>query len=104
MDKKTLQKTFRYINERLFDNLLDEPEFYLYDYDECMAFDTVLCDGMFLWQENLIAIWDETNIFDTMVHEMIHLWQFQNNKYMGHEGWFRIWCEKAIEEFYYKKL
>jgi hypothetical protein len=104
MNSRTLEKAFNHINDRLFDGLLDMPKLLLVTEEDMQAlypeYPDLIHHGLFFYEHNVIAINDESDIFSTLVHEMIHLWQFENKKYMGHEGWFRIWCEKAYEEFY----
>ena len=105
MDRETLKKIFDFINERLFDDLLNVPALYLMSDEEAQElypeYPELFHDGLFFPDLVMIAINEDCeNIFDTLLHEMIHLWQFQNHKYMGHGGWFLIWSRKAIEEFY----
>ena len=104
MNNQTLKKVFHYVNNTLFDGDLEMPALVLASDEDLINIAGFEVDGIFTNEPFMIAINEDANIFDTMVHEMIHLWQYQNNKYMGHEGWFRVWCEKAIDLYYWRML
>jgi hypothetical protein len=113
---KMLNKWFLYINQELFDNMLDVPAFYIMTgkeliHTECgQTFESSALDGLCLSMgENnyMIALdgsMNQYHSFITLVHEMIHIWQMENGKPCGHSGWFRTWTDKAIEAFPFTTL
>ena len=111
MKKKTLKKMFRYINQELFDNMLDMPMLYLYNKKEMKKvyqFDFVF-EGLCvpIGDHYLIGIKNDLtkqNTFDTMAHEMMHIALMDKNGYSKHGKPFKKMCEKGIDTFYYNML
>ena len=102
---KRLDALFNFVNDRLFGSELEMPYIMVFDDDLFDGQDSIhgyQVDGLCFPHEGdyVIAIHKDAKKLDIMIHEMIHLWQMQNRKYAGHSGWFRVWCEKAYEEFY----
>ena len=100
-----LQEKFNYINNRLFDGLLDMPVLLYIDNDDVSAIGLDFeVDGLFhAGIDNIPYICiheDSENKLGTLIHEMIHLWQWENKKPLNHSGWFRVWVNRAFDEFY----
>jgi len=104
------KKMFNFVNQELFDNMLDMPEIYVLDdtYIKKAAIDweLPLFDGVCVYDEEryflgMYAGLNEVQSFNTLVHEMIHMYTHRyHREYLGHGGWFRVYCEKAYEIFY----
>ena len=109
-----MTKLFHYVNEELFDNMLDIPIMKSLSNTEIYAMvnagiDVPVFDGICVpshWEGDcnyFIGIYDglnENNFFNTFVHELIHIQCMESHSFSGHYGLFRMWTEKAIERFY----
>ena len=110
MKKKTLKKMFRYINQELFDNMLDMPMLHVLTSKQAKKLWHVPIDGIcipFKKGGYAIGIHNDltyTQAFDTMTHEMIHIALMDKNGYSGHGKPFKKMCRKAIDTFYYNVL
>jgi len=112
LTNQKLRKMFLYINSELFSNELPEPEFFVFHGTEKLFplnFPANEIQGICVPCGNhyFIGLHVNQNLnvaFCTMVHEMIHIWQMENNKSPSHSGWFMVWCNKAIEEFFYMDI
>ena len=102
-----MKKIYDRINYELFDGLLpdDVQVQCITEYQSTLAFGAV-AEGLCNCQDDgvyFIGISDwltDREKFNTLIHEMIHVWQWENKKPAGHSGWFRVWCDKAIELYY----
>jgi hypothetical protein len=103
-----LKKMFNYINQELFDNMLDTPLLHVLSNKESRKLWTIPIDGIcipFYPEGYAIGIHEDltdTEAFDTMTHEMIHMHLMEKNKYSGHGKPFKKMCRKAIDTFYYE--
>ena len=109
MKRKTLKKMFRYINQEFFDDMLDMPEFYLYNNKEMKKVYKFEFEGICIpvKEHFLIGIHKNLtmqNTFDTLAHEMMHIALMDKNGYSGHGKPFKKMCQDAIDTFYYKML
>ena len=104
---------FNYINQELFDDMLDMPKFYLYNEEEMKNFfefgDNFEFEGFVskFWEHYFIGLKDDLtkqNYFDTLVHEMIHMHLIEKSGYTGHGKPFIKMCEKAIDILYWRIL
>ena len=109
MKKKTLKKMFNYINQELFDDMLDMPLFYLYNQQEMEKIYDFEFDGLCvpIGDNYLIGIKNDLtiqNTFDTLAHEMMHIALMDKNEYAKHGRPFLNLCKKGIDTFYYNML
>lgn len=110
MKRKTLKKMFKYINQELFDNMLDMPYMAVLSSKDCKKiWPDYDIDGICVpaGQDYFIGINKDltaTQAFDTMLHEMIHIHLMEKNGYSGHGKPFKKMCEKGIDTFYYNML
>ena len=110
---KYMQTMFHYVNEELFEDMLDMPTFkVLADTDmlklaknfNVPAFEGVCIPShaegtthYFIGIHNELS---ENDFFNAFVHELIHVQCMEQREFSGHYGLFRMWTEKAIERFY----
>lgn len=73
-NQKTVSKTFRFLNKRVFDGVLAEPDWDIYGFDEDQMLLGYYCD-------NTIGLvnefFDKDEFVDTLCHEMVHMTQDQ---------------------------
>ena len=103
MKIKTLKKMHKFINENMFDGLLDMPNFVIIDPEQSLFAFSI--DGYCEMHKGhfIIGITNfltTENTFDTMVHEMIHQYLMEFKGYSGHGKKFKKWCKKGIDIFY----
>jgi hypothetical protein len=108
-----MTKMFHYVNEELFDNLLDIPTFKVLTEKDMQ----VMAEGWNLPRFEGVCIpshaegdthyfigiheeMPENDFFNAFVHELIHVQCMESHSFSGHYGLFRMWTEKAIERFY----
>ena len=109
MKKKTLKKMFKYINRELFDDMLDMPEFYLYNETEMKSLFDFEFEGLCVPHKGhyLLGFKNDLttqNYFDTLAHEMMHMHLVSECNYYGHGSPFLQLCEKGIDTFYWRIL
>jgi len=110
---KYMQTMFHYVNEELFDNLLDMPYFkvltetdmqFFADIFKLPAFEGVCIpshlEGNAYYFIGIHEELNENDFFNAFVHELIHVKCMEDKLFSGHYGLFRMWTEKAIERFY----
>ena len=73
-NQKTVSKTFKFLNKRVFDGVLVEPDWDIYDFAEDQMLLGYYCD-------NTIGLvnefFDKSEFVDTLCHEMTHMAQEQ---------------------------
>lgn len=105
-----MQKLFHYVNDELFYGMLDMPEMYTLDETYIKTiheeWDLPEFDGVCVPEGDhyFIGMYDglsENDFFNVFVHELIHIYCMEFHRgFSGHWGWFRVYCERAIETFY----
>jgi len=110
---KYMTKMFHYVNEELFDDMLDMPTLKVLTETDMQllagnfklpAFEGVCIPShskgdthYFIGIHNELS---ENDFFNAFVHELIHIQCMEEREFSGHYGLFRMWTEKAIERFY----
>ena len=108
MKIKTLKKMFNYINQEVFENMLDMPKIILIDPKQSLfAFGLDGYCEQIKKRHFVIGITNHLtmqNTFDTMVHEMIHQYLMEFNGYSGHGKPFKKMCRNAVDTLYWRML
>jgi len=110
---KYMQTMFHYVNEELFDNLLDMPTFKVLTESDMLEMTKLwnlpefegVCipshlEGDAYYYIGIHEGLSENDFFNAFVHELIHVQCMEEKEFSGHYGLFRMWTEKAIERFY----
>lgn len=94
--KTELKKTFKQLNEMLFENELKEVEFVI-NLGKKTIFSFKKPDLFEIGSLSIVS--SERVILDDLVHTMIHLYHFQNNieDYTSNQYHHRCFCEKALQ-------
>lgn len=110
MNNRYLNKMFRFVNQELFDGLLDVEIVQTIDNNTFFDYDI---DGVCIpdfdgenWRYfiGIDETLNKTDAFNTLVHEMIHIYCMVNRNYSGHNGLFRTMTIKAVDVFYWEIL
>jgi len=110
---KYMRDLFHFVNEELFDNMLDMPFLKVLTDKEMLkmaddfhvpAFEGVCIpshlEGDAYYFIGMHGDLSEHDFFNAFVHELIHVYCMEAREFSGHYGMFRMWTEKAIERFY----